>query len=117
MFLVAADSSEKEVDVDENHSTGEMETGNIFMSILLIGVNGQLFWMYRPFETILQSISGGLLETGKREPIEERKKSKPPNPHLLQVLQALVLPVSKLVGRPRTESYPAPSPDPTIPIA
>ena len=41
------------------------------------------------------------------------KKNSPPVPHLLQVQQAPVLPYAKVVGRPGTGSYPAPSPDPT----
>ena len=42
---------------------------------------GWLFWAYRPFETIFQSISGRLPERGrnKREMIDERKKC-PNNP-------------------------------------
>ena len=33
--------------------------------------------------------------------------------YLLQTQQALTLPYAKVVGRPGTGSYPAPSPDPT----
>ena len=38
---------------------------------------GWLFWTYRPFETVFQSISGRLPERGrnKREMIDERKKN------------------------------------------
>ena len=36
----------------------------------------------------------------------------PPVLHLLQIQQALTLPYAKVVGRPGTGSYPAPSPDP-----
>ena len=46
---------------------------------------------------------------------EIKKKIKinsPPVPHLLQAQQAPALPYAKVVGRPRTWSYPAPLPDP-----
>ena len=51
----------------------------------------------------------------KEDRIDEMKKIKisPPIPHLLQAQQAPVLPYAKVVGRPSTGSYPAPSPDPT----
>ena len=49
--------------------------------------------------------------------MEKKKKKKKKNssrvPHLLQAQQAPVLPYAKVVGRPGTRSYPAPSPDPT----
>ena len=44
---------------------------------------------------------------------KQTKKHSPPIPHLLQVQQAPALPYAKVVGRPGTGSYPAPSPDPT----
>ena len=51
----------------------------------------------------------------KEDRIDEMKKIKnsPPIPHLLQAQQAPVLPYAKVVGRPGTGSYLAPSPDPT----
>ena len=51
----------------------------------------------------------------KEDRIDEMKKIKnrPPVPHLLQAQQAPALPYAEVVGRPRTGSYPAPSPDPT----
>ena len=51
----------------------------------------------------------------KEERIDEIKKKKhsPPIPHLLRAQQAPALPYAKVVGRPGTWSYPAPSPDPT----
>ena len=51
----------------------------------------------------------------KEDRIDEIKKIKhsPPIPHLLQAQQAPALPYAKVVGRPGTASYPAPSPDPT----
>ena len=51
----------------------------------------------------------------KENRIDEMKKIKnsPPVPHLLQAQQAPALPYAKVVGRPGTGSYPAPSPDPT----
>ena len=50
--------------------------------------------------------------------IDEMKKKNiyiysPPVLYLLQTQQALTLPYAKVVGRPGTGSYPAPSPDPT----
>ena len=42
-----------------------------------------------------------------------KKNNRQPVPHLLQTQQAPVLPYAKVVGRPGTGSYPAPSPDPT----
>ena len=53
----------------------------------------------------------------KEERIDEMKKQKKkkkstPVPHLLQAQQAPALPYAKVVGRPGTGSYPAPSPDP-----
>ena len=44
---------------------------------------------------------------------DEMKKLKniPPFPHLLQAQQAPALPYAKVIGRPGTGSYPAPSPD------
>ena len=44
---------------------------------------------------------------------KKKKKNIPPIPHLLQAQQAPALPYAKVVGRPGTGSYPAPSPDPT----
>ena len=41
-------------------------------------------------------------------------KQQPTRPRLLQAQQAPALPYAKVVGRPGTGSYPAPSPDPTI---
>ena len=55
----------------------------------------------------------------KEDSIDEMKKKKknsPPVPHLLQAQQAPALPYAKVVGRPGTGSYPAPSPDPTTHI-
>ena len=51
----------------------------------------------------------------KEDRIDEMKKNKnsPPVPHLLQAQQAPALPYAKVVGRPGTGSYPAPSPDQT----
>ena len=52
----------------------------------------------------------------KEDRTDEMKKIKQnsqPVPHLLQAQQAPVLPYAKVVGRPGTGSYPAPSPDPT----
>ena len=46
--------------------------------------------------------------------IKKKKKNSPPVPHLLQAQQAPVLPYAKVVGRPGTGNYPAPSPDPTL---
>ena len=42
------------------------------------------------------------------------KKNSPPIPHLLQAQEAHALPYAKVVGRPGTWSYPAPSPDPRM---
>ena len=42
-----------------------------------------------------------------------KKKNCPPVPHLLQAQQAPALLYAKVVGRPGSGSYPAPSPDPT----
>ena len=49
----------------------------------------------------------------KEDRIDEMKKIKnsPPLPHLLQAQQAPALQYAKVVGRPGTGSYPAPSPD------
>ena len=44
--------------------------------------------------------------------MQKKKKNSPPVLHLLQAHQAPVLPYAKVVGRPGTKSYPAPSPDP-----
>ena len=44
---------------------------------------------------------------------KNKKKKSQPIPHLLQAQQAPALPYGKVVGRPGTGSYPAPSPDPT----
>ena len=51
----------------------------------------------------------------KEDRIDEMKKIKnsPPVPHLLQAQQAPAVLYAKVVGRPGTGSYPAPSPDPT----
>ena len=53
----------------------------------------------------------------KEDRIDEIKKNKikpsPPIPYLLQAQQIPALPYAKVVGRPGTGSYPAPSPDPT----
>ena len=54
----------------------------------------------------------------KEDRIDEIKKqykiNSPPVPHLLQAQQAPALPYAKVVGRPGTGSYPAPSPDPIV---
>ena len=83
---------------------------------------GWLFWILRPFKTIFQLISGRLPERGrkKREMIDKRKNVQTttfrtycstvgPRPTII-----LALLLSKLVGCTGTESYPAPSPGPTI---
>ena len=44
---------------------------------------------------------------------KKNEKNSPPIPHLLQAQQAPALVYAKLVGRPVTESFPAPWPDPT----
>ena len=44
---------------------------------------------------------------------KKKKKKKTPVPHLLLAQQAPALPYAKVVGRPGTGSYQAPSPDPT----
>ena len=49
----------------------------------------------------------------RTDEIKEYTKIRPPVPHLLQAQQVPALPYAKEVGRPGTESYPAPSPDPT----
>ena len=51
----------------------------------------------------------------KEDRIDKMKKIKnsPSIPHLLQAQQAPALLYAKAAGRPGTESYPAPSPDPT----
>ena len=53
----------------------------------------------------------------KEDKIDEmkktNKKSSPSAPHLLQAQQVRALQYAKVVGRPGTGSYPAPSPDPT----
>ena len=51
----------------------------------------------------------------KEERLDEMKKIKnsPTVPHLLRAQQAPALPYAKVVGRPSTGSYPAPSPNPT----
>ena len=43
---------------------------------------GWLFWKFRPFETVFQSISGRLPEKGKDR--REKKMSRQPHPHPLQ---------------------------------
>ena len=43
----------------------------------------------------------------------KKKQNSPPVAHLLQAQQVPALPYAKVVGRPGTGSYPAPSPDPT----
>ena len=61
----------------------------------------------------------------KEDRIDEKKKqtkkqqknnnnNKQPIPHLPQAQQAPILPYAKVVGRPGTGSYPAPSPDPNL---
>ena len=45
---------------------------------------------------------------------EKYKKYSPHVPHLLQAQQALALLYAKVVGRPGTGSYPAPSPSPIV---
>ena len=45
---------------------------------------------------------------------KKKKKNSPPVPHLLQAQQAPAQPYAKVVGRPGTGSYPAPSPDPIV---
>ena len=54
----------------------------------------------------------------KEDRIDEMKKNTTKNsplvPHLLQAQKAPALPYAKVVGRPGSGSYPAPSPDPTI---
>ena len=47
----------------------------------------------------------------KEDRWDEKNKKQPPIPHLLQEQQAPTLPYAKVVGRPGTGSYPAPSPD------
>ena len=52
----------------------------------------------------------------KEDRIDEMKKNmknSPPVPYLLQAQQDPALPYAKVVERPSTGSYPAPSPDPT----
>ena len=41
--------------------------------------------------------------------LKKKIKNSPPIPHLLQVQQAPAVPYAKVVGRPGTGSYPAPS--------
>ena len=55
----------------------------------------------------------------KEDRIDKMKKIKKKQPtvqHLLQAQQAPAQPYVKVVGRPGTGSYPAPSPDPTTQI-
>ena len=49
----------------------------------------------------------------KKKKINKIKKKKKKIAHPLQAQQAPALPYVKVVGRPGTGSYPAPSPDPT----
>lgn len=68
--------------------------------------------------TVLQSMSSHLQKRRRqqREVINVRVNVQtPPNPYPPQAQQDLVLHLSKLVGRPGSESYSAPSPDPTTP--
>ena len=44
---------------------------------------------------------------------KKQKQNSSPVPHLLQAQQAPALPYAKVIRRPGTGSYPAPSPDPT----
>ena len=53
------------------------------------------------------------LEKEDRIEMEKNKQNSPSVLHLLQAQQAPALPYAKVVGRPGTGSYPAPSPDPT----
>ena len=46
----------------------------------------------------------------------KKYKNSPPIPHLMQAHQALAILNAKLVGRPGTGSYPAPSPDRTLSV-
>ena len=52
-------------------------------------------------------------EDEKKKKKKKKKKHSSPVPHLLQAQQAPALPYAKVVGRPGTGSYPAPSPDRT----
>ena len=52
----------------------------------------------------------------KQQQKKKKKKKKKNSPHVLNQLQAQqvhTLPYAKVVGRPGTGSYPAPSPNPT----
>ena len=48
-----------------------------------------------------------------RDKMKKKKKNSPPVAHLLQAQQALALQYAKVVERPGTGSYPAPSLDPS----
>ena len=77
---------------------------------------GRLFWVYRPFETVFQSISGRLPKRGRkrRERIDESKnvQTTPPAPTASAIGPCPT--VIQIVGRPGTV-YPTPSHHPTTP--
>ena len=72
---------------------------------------GWLFWAERPFETILQSMSGRLPEGGRKNRevtvIDERKMFTYPCPAPSASTDGLCLLLSKLAGRPALEVLPS----------
>ena len=76
-------------------------------------------WVRTAETTIFQNVLSCLptdeaLEKEDRiDQIKKKIKHSPPIPHLLQAQQAPALPYAKVVGRPGTGGYPAPSPVPT----
>ena len=79
-------------------------------------------WVRTAETTIFQNVQPRLQTDEafeKEDRIDKIKKTiihSPPSPHLLQAQQAPALPYAKVVWRPGTESFQAPSPDPTTHI-
>ena len=66
---------------------------------------GWLFWVYRPFETVFQSISDRLPERG-RQRIDESKMSKQPPPAPTASAGVPCSTIIQIIGRPGTGSLP-----------
>ena len=81
----------------------------LFIYLFIYWFNGPL----RQYFSLYWAVSER--EGERQEKWSEKKNPNDYQPHLLQAQEALALLLSKLVGRPGTESYPRPSPGPQRP--
>lgn len=97
------------VAVYDSYASCTSKSYTLFIKLLV----GWLFWVIQSFETVFLSISGRLPRRGRKSPRREKILSKQLSPAPTASAIGPSPTIIKLVGRPGTESFQAPSPEST----